>query len=129
MNDGSVDLFTSRRTNFLDCEYWLVAKDDFNKNKNVLTHENLPQGEFSAMIENSYENTTSVISDSFMFDKNSLLISTQDCIDGLKKNCLVKTTDYFGNEVVWIVDSVGFKPIRGNYQFELKFKAYIQLRR
>ena len=37
MNNGSVNLFTSRRTNYLECEYWLVSKDERDKDKSDIS--------------------------------------------------------------------------------------------
>lgn len=128
MNNGAVNIFTSRRTNFLDCEYWLVEKNDLTKDKSLLTHENTPEGTFSAKIENVIENSSSVVAQTFIFDSNTLSISTTDFIPGLKRNCLVKINQLEG---IWRVDNINQSPIRNNYQFdsELTFKTYIQLRR
>lgn len=128
MNNGGVNIFTSRRTNFLDCEYWLVSKDDLQKDKSKLTHENTPEGAFNAKIENSVENSSSVIAQTFLFDSNTLSISTTDLVPGLKRNCLVKIKQLEG---IWRVESINQIPIRVNYQFdtEITFRTYLQLRR
>lgn len=132
MNRGSVNEFTSRRTNYLECEYWLVSRNEINKDKSQLTYERAPEGEFCAKIENSLENTTSVIAQSFLFDSTNLSISTNDYVDGLKKNCLVKINDSNGIfDGVWRVESANKVPIRNNYQFDvdIQFKTYINLRK
>lgn len=126
MNNGGVNTFTSRRTNFLECQYWLVSKDERDKDKSQLTHEKAPEGTFYAKIENSIENNSSVIAQTFLFDSTDLSISTTDFVDGLKKNCLVKVENFEG---IWRVDSTNKAPIKGNYQFDIQFKTYIQLRR
>ncbi len=128
MNNGGVNTFTSRRTNFLECEYWLVSNDERNMDKSQLTHEKAPEGSFYAKIENSIENTSSVIAQTFLFDSQNLSISTTDYVEGLKKNCLVKVNNFEG---VWRVDSANKVPIRSNYQFDtdIQYRTYIQLRR
>ena len=128
MNNGGVNLFTSRRTNFLECEYWLVSKDERDKDKSKLTYEKAPEGTFYAKIENSIENASSVIAQAFLFDSTNISISTTDCVDNLKRNCLIKVENFDG---IWRVDSVNRVPIRGNYQFstDIQFRTYIQLRR
>jgi len=128
MNNGSVNIFTSRRTNFLECEYWLVSKDERDKDKSQLTYEKIADGTFYAKIENSIENTSSVIAQTFMFDSNNLSISTNDCINDIKRNCLVKV---FGISGIWRVDSVNKVPIKSIYQFDsdIQYKTYLELRR
>lgn len=128
MNNGSVNLFTSRRTNFLECEYWLVSKDERDKDKSQLTHEKASYGTFYAKIENSIENTSSVIAQAFLFDSTNLSISTNDIVEGMKKNCLVKVTGFEG---IWRVESMNKVPIKSNYQFDtdIQFKTYLELRR
>ena len=101
MNNGGANEFTSRRTNFLECEYWLVEKDNLQKDKSVLTHEKLPNGSFSAKIENTIENSSSIIGQTFLFDSKTLSISTTDYVDGLKRNCIVRCRG-----VIWRVESV-----------------------
>ena len=128
MNKGSVNEFTTRRTNYLECRYWLVSRDEINKDKSQLTHERAPEGEFYAKIENTIENTTSVIAQSFLFDSTNLSISTNDNVEGLKKNCLVEIK---GMEGIWRAESVNKTPIRSNYQFDMDIqcKTYINLRK
>lgn len=123
---GNVNIFTSRRTNFIECEYWLVSKDEINKDKTILTNEKKSDGFFYAKIENYIENTSSVIAQTFLFDSTSLSISTNDTVEDFKRNCIVKCLG-----VIWRVDSCHKQPIRANYQFEndLTLKTYIQLRR
>lgn len=129
MNNGGVKTSTSRRTNHLECEYWLVSKDDVRTDKSVLTHERAPEGEFYAKIENNVENSPSVIGQAFMFDSSSVSISTTDAIPGLKNNCLVRINNHAYLEGIWRVESVNAIPIRSNYQFEIDFRTYIQLRK
>ena len=128
MNNGGVNIFTSRRTNFLDCEYWLVSKDDLQKDKSILTHEKAPEGTFYARIENSVEDSSSVIAQTFLFDSSTLSISTTDCVPGLKRNCLIKIDKIPG---IWRVESANQVPIKEVYQFDsdIAFRTYIQLRK
>lgn len=128
MNNGSVNLFTSRRINFLECEYWLVSKNDISKDRTKLTYENVPEGQFTAKIENSVENRSTVVAQTFLFDTSSLAISTTDSVPGLKRNCLVSIKQFEGT---WRVESIDQYPIRINYQFdnEITYRTVIQLRR
>lgn len=126
MPRGTVDLFTSRRTNFIECKYWLISKEDMGKNKEDLTHNKMYDGTFDAKFENQIENTMSVIGQTFMFDSNTVSISTLDDISDLKKNCLVE----FYN-LVWRVNDVTRAPIKSDFQMsnEIRFKYYMELRR
>lgn len=129
MNNGGVNIFTSRRTDFLECTYWLVSNDERNKDKSQLIYEKAPEGIFFARIENTEENTSSVIAQTFLFDSSNITISTADYVDGLKKNCLVEINMLGGT--IWRVESVNKELIRNNYQFDnnIQYRTYLQLRR
>lgn len=126
MPRGSTDIFTSRRTNFIDCEYWLIAKEDITRTKEELVFNERPDGFFSAKFENQFENSVSVIGQSFMFDSNTVTISTEDDVKDLKKNCLVKF-----NGDVWRINIITRIPIRNDFQMskEIRFKTTMELRR
>lgn len=128
MESGSVNLFTSRRINFLECKYWLVDQKNATIDKNELTYEVRPSGEFYAKIENSIENSSQVVAQAFLFDSNSLTISTMDDIPNLKRNSLVKINSFDG---IWRVETISKIMIRKNFQFgnELFYKTVIQLRK
>ena len=129
MNNGGINTFTSRRGHYLDCEYWLVEKGELQEDKSELIHKKKSEGTFDAKIENTEENTSSVIAQTFMFDSTTLSISTNDDVPGLKRNCLV-VIEQWGRKVIWRVESTNKKPIRCNYEFgEVAFKTYIELRR
>ncbi len=132
MRRGYVDEFTSRRTTWLECEYWAVAKDELNKDKSVLAHEKTPQGRFSAKVEDYENNTSSVISQSFLFDTTDLSISTNDYIPDIKKNYIVRCViDGDDNDIFWRIESLTRTPIRGNYEYKgsINFKTRLELRR
>ena len=128
MSYGTVDVFTSRRTNFLDCEYWVVAKGEEQKDKSILMHERQKSGVFSAGIDGVEENSNSVIVQTLLFDSNSVTISTDDDISDIKKNAIVLMVD---TGLIWRVDRVSKLPIRTNYQFDntISYKYYLDLRR
>lgn len=128
MYHGTADIFTSRRTNFLDCEYWLVVKGEEQTDKSTLMHEKQKSGVFSASIEGTEENSNSVIAQTLLFDSNSLTISTDDDISDMKKNAIILMVD---TGLIWRVDRVSKLPIRTNYQFDnsISYKYYLDLRR
>lgn len=128
MGYGTVDVFTSRRTNFLDCEYWIVAKGEEQKDKSILMHEKQKSGVFSASIDGAEENSNSVIAQTLLFDSNSVTISTDDDVSDIKKNTIILMVD---TGLIWRVDRVSKLPIRTNYQFDnmISYKYYLDLRR
>ena len=126
MPKGNTDIFTSRRVNFIECKYWLVSKEEAQKNKEDIAYSRIHNGTFEAKFENQMENTMSVIGQTFMFDSNTVSISTQDDIYELKKNCLV---EFLG--MIWRINNITKIPIRNNFQLcnDIKFKYFLELRR
>ena len=129
MPRGNVDIFTSRRDNFLECEYWLVNQKitDPNFDREKIVNNNMPSGKFFAKYESAIENNNSVIGQTFMFSKTETSISTEDCVDDIKRNALIR----INKGLIWRVDSISQKPIKNNFQFDtaIKFKTYLELRR
>lgn len=123
---GAVDEFTSRRGCFCECEYWLVSKNDLSRSKEELTINQKSSGTFTAKIEGAFENSSSVIAQTFLFNSDTVSISTMDYIEDIKKNCIIKFMD-----MLWRVDSVQKNPIRNNYEIggDISFKYFLELRR
>ena len=121
MAGGCIDLFTTRRTYFYQCNYWRV--DDLNKNINELVNEQKPTGRFYAKKENAETNQGNVVGGAFMFDANSITISTADDIDIQKNDAVL-----FDGEV-WRVRDVQSNEIEKQAQLRRKpsRKTYISL--
>lgn len=127
MVGGNADIFMSRRTNFLKCEYWNVIKQ--TTDKNTLVNETQSTGTFFAKIENNtITNGANIIGQVFMFDSNNMTLSTNDNVCEMKKNAVVRID---GIDGLWRVDSVEKTMLRSNYQYHLfsNCKTVISIRR
>ena len=123
MRNGSIDEFTSRRTNFDECEYW-VRKDTDDLNE-LIYETRKRTGTFSAKQENNETSTPQVVGGVFMFSSRNVTISTNDDISDINENDIVK----FRGEI-YIVSQVQRILIKKNNQFynEKRYKTYLSLR-
>lgn len=123
MARGTADLFTSRRTTFEECKYWLR---DINADPNELVYKSRKyDGIFDAKISNPETFGTNVIGGVFMFDTKNLMIETYDDINDIKANDVVMFMNNF-----YIVTQIQKYPIRKNTQFhnEQQYITYLSLR-
>lgn len=120
---GGIDIYTSRRTHFFKCQYW--KRDDSDKTLEELTHNTAPDGEFYARQENSKMNSANIIAGVFMFDNESITLSTTDVVDIIKNDVV----QY--NGVLWNVVNMQETEMHKNEQFmnSVSKRTYIQLRR
>ncbi len=126
MARGMTNLNTTNRGFWIPCEFWKVSKEDVSKNKNELVYNKISQGKFFAKMINSYDNDKTIVAQSFLFDNKSMALQTNDEIDDLNQNDIVKCFDE-----IWRVDSVNKKPIRNANQLDsrIRFTYYVYLRR
>jgi hypothetical protein len=123
MARGKVDFFTSRRSNFEECEYWLR---DINANPNELVYQSrVCDGTFDAKISNPETSGSNVIGGVFMFDTKNLMLETYDDIDEIKVNDVVKYNGCF-----YIITQIQKYPLRKNTQFhsDQQYITYLSLR-
>lgn len=123
MGFSYVDIFSSRRDYFDECEYWLRKKSD-NPNE-LVYNDRRPDGYFDAKMSNPENFGTDVVGGVFMFDTNSVMIETNDDVFMLKPNDVIK---FRGN--IYMITDIQKKPLRKNNQYtnELNYKYYISLR-
>ena len=117
------DLFTSRRSNFDECEYWLR---DVNSNPNELVYKSRRcDGTFYAKLSNPETVGSNVIGGVFMFDTKNLMLETYDDIREVKVNDVVCFRGSY-----YIVTQIQMYPIRKNTQFynEQQYITYLSLR-
>lgn len=122
MTRKNVDIFTSRRTNFEECEYWLR---DINADPSEIIYKTRKSnGCFNAKISNPETFSNNAVG-VFMFDTKNLMIETYDDIDEVKVNDVVKFNDCF-----YMITQIQKYPIRKNTQFhsEQQFITYLSLR-
>lgn len=84
---GGVNLFTSRRRNHRRCLWW--ARDDSIRDLSKLVREKAPEGSFWAREISSDSRSKQGINQSFLFDAESVTITTDDRVEGLKPDCIV----------------------------------------
>lgn len=129
MAKGMINLYTSRRTNFIRCKFWSQEEHENIANKNELLYKREPTGEFIASEEGAYTNRNNILNGEFMFDANFIVLKTQDDISKLRTNDKVWTDD----DNFWIVEDVQKAPIkkhRGMMRLDYcGFEYFISLRR
>ena len=108
MSEGAIDLFTSRRVNNLNCEYWNLTNSNLDIDRNKFVYENKPSGFFTAT-EGSEYSESSQRSSVFLVDTNSLSLITSDDISELKVHAIIKID---GNKKLWRVVSISKTPIK-----------------
>lgn len=123
---GTVDLFHSRRTNYIECRYWVRDERKSIGDASKWIMENTESGRFYARELSPKYNQMNQAANVFAFDKNSITIETDDHIDNISRGCIV---EYNGE--LWIVDIVQCKVHRKESEFnkELDYKYTINLRR
>lgn len=123
MTGGSIDLFTSRRVDFDLCTYW--SRDNDESDLSEYAHENEPSGAFYAKDENPSTLQKQDIGGIFLFDENTITLSTPDAVD-IKAGDVVSYDDNY-----WAVRNVQEVWVNKNQQFmkSSSKRTYIQLKR
>ena len=129
-----IDIWTSRRGNFIECEYWLKEDSvmsenlsDFIKNPDdELTYKSEPDGIFFAKEVNAYTQDNQVIAEVFMAKRETITLETSDDISVLKRNDIVRF-----NDKKYRVDSIQKVPFKNQRQFlanAQSFTYYLSLK-
>lgn len=125
-NGGMADLlFTDRRTNFDRCRYWTVDRE--NPKKNILDYlEEEPSGFFNARMYSPQEKNKNIIAGSFMFDEETLAITTKDDVGDIEQNDVICF-----REELYRVQNIQKRHIRTNNQYSdrIGFSYLIYLKR
>lgn len=122
---GCTNINEGKRTQFHKCEYWKRDNND-TISLDILVHEKKADGRFSARQENNRTNDANIVAGLFMFDNESITLSTTDIVN-IIKNDVVK----FENQY-WNVINVQFVERHKNSEFmtrNVSKRTYIQLRR
>lgn len=116
-----IDLWTSRRKKFINCVYYKKVENERYVSNNVLLHDYVPSGEFTAEILGSKNISVQVEGEAFMMKQKSLTIETNDKIEDLEENDIVKIK----NET-WRVDDIKITSVIKQTQFSItESKNYI----
>lgn len=123
MRNDYVDIFSSRRDYFEECEYWL-RKTDENPNELIYSFRQ-SDGYFDAKLSNPETFGKGVVGGVFMFDTKSLMLETRDDISSMKSNDIVKYQNNF-----YIVEDIQKVQERKNsqYHYDVTYIYYISLR-
>ncbi|WP_281512135.1 hypothetical protein [Mammaliicoccus vitulinus] len=85
-----IDLWTSRRDTFIECEYWSQNEDEDIVNLNEIQYLKNPTGIFYAKESNAYLEDDSDINNTFLVQNNTVTLMTRDNISDLKRRDLVR---------------------------------------
>lgn len=118
---GYIDLFATRRTYNEVAHFWKATEEDTE----TLMHKKKSDGSFYCKEESSFMKQNQIVNGMFMCSDNSILIKTEDLIETLSENDIVKF-----REKVWIVQSIQRKTKNKQTEFLNKpsYITYIQLK-
>lgn len=122
----SIDIYHSRRINFKKCRYWLRDERDSIASANKYIYNKAPDGIFYAHQLVASSLTNNQISNIMMFNKNTLVLETDDHISNIIPNTIV---EYEGE--LWIVENIQDTPHLKESQFSKSthYKYILSLRR
>lgn len=92
-----IDIYHSRRTKYRKCYYWLRNNKEPVEN---LVHNVSPTGFFYAIEDSIISKQNNNINGNVLFDKDTVVLKTDDDIEDITQNCIVK----YKNENWFVVD-------------------------
>lgn len=98
---GRVDVYTSRRTGYRKCPFWIRDERDSKGTPSQWVLQNMESGHFYAKPSVAKTNRMDPVTGVWGIDSNRVTIETNDHIDDLSRGCLVK---YDGE--LWLVEMV-----------------------
>lgn len=108
-----IDLWTSRRDKFLECEYW--SQDMAEENGvdiDEIAYKLSSTGSFYAKESNQYTTENQVLGELFMAEEKNITLFTEDDISDLKVNDIVKF-----DENIYRVENIQRAPYKKQRQF------------
>ena len=123
---GRVDLFHSRRTNYLDCKYWVRDERDSRGNPSQWVLMNQPSGIFHAKLVSPFSNQRNITAGVWSTDSNHVTLETDDEVSDIKSGCIVE----FDSQL-WLVESVQGQIHNKESEFSkhLDYKYFIALKK
>lgn len=123
---GRVDLNHSRRTNYAECIYWIRDENDAIANASKWVLENQPAGDFYAKSVSPKTMQELPLQGTWMFDKNSITLETDDDISDITRGSIVK----YNNKLWFVVDVQGeVHEKESAFSEEIDYKYFLLLRR
>ena len=125
-NGGYAEMCTSRRTCFNKCYFWSIEKNSDIVNREEICRKRSPGGFFMAKEQYDQEEDRQVISNAFVFERNSVTLKTYDNISNMQHDDIVKY-----DENIWSVVSIRKKKVRRQSQYgkSTPFIYFVSLRR
>ena len=119
---GGVDIWTSRRKNFLECLYY---KRNITQLTDI-TNSTIPEGSFYAKEEGNYDEKFSNNNNIIGYVPSNLVISTYDDVNNSKINDIIVID---GVKKIYRVQRISQKRVRNQNQFlyNTSFKTVIYL--
>lgn len=123
---GTVDLFHSRRSNYLICEYWVRDERDAVGSPSQWITYNRPSGTFHAKPVSPKSGQMQVVNGVWALDADRRTIETDDHVDDIARGCIVRCSGE-----LWLVESVQREPHLRQSEFSKKedFKYVISMTR
>lgn len=122
----SVNIYHSRRTNYRKCIYWNRDERDSIANSSKWIANNKPDGSFFGRPVSNKTTMNNPVNNVMMFDRNSITLETDDDIDNIQVNSIVKY-----NNSVWILENIQAIPHIKEMAFSTRthYKYILTLRR
>lgn len=123
-----IDLWTSRRKAFLECDYWKQNENEYIVFGNQIEYENFPSGFFKAEFVTKINDANQNLENSFLLKETSFTISTYDDVSNLEINDIVRIN---GEEKKYRVNSINKSPTKKQTQFlidKVSYQYFINLR-
>ena len=98
---GRIDLFHSRRVNFIACEYWIRDERDSIGSPEQWILRNHPSGMFYARPVQAKSSYMQNINGVWALDENHSTIETDDHIDDICRGSLVNYNNH-----LWMVENI-----------------------
>ena len=122
----SVNIYHSRRTNYRKCIYWIRDERDSVANASKWIANKKPAGSFYAKPISNKTTMNNQVSGIMLFDRNTITLETDDDIDNIQLNSIVKY-----NNVVWILENIQAIPHKKEMAFSTRihYKYVLTIRR
>lgn len=83
-----IDLWSSRRDKFIECEYFSQIENDYVEDDEI-AHFDVPTGKFYASEVGPKTSSLQVVAELFMVEEVTTVLKTEDDVSDLKKNDIV----------------------------------------
>ena len=107
-----IDLWTTRRDNFIKCTYWCKIDNNDIVSLSEVVHERVPSGTFYAKEITPWNEDPQIIDATFKFSSKTVTVETYDKVDNLHEGDVVKLDDF-----LYRVQTIQTLPIKKQRHF------------